>query len=150
MVISTMACGHARPVPAPTTIRPVPSVRLVVLPAESDAFPAAARELSARLAAAKVPGVDDTQVSKVSLEVVQLSVECVEPTNTCYDAIGRSMAVDRLLFARLDPGGKRQLKVTVTLYDVDAKAAMRTATKLFTNEAEASSGVAALVDEVAR
>ena len=150
-VISTMACGHARPAPAPTTLPPAPSVRLAVIPADSDAFPGAARAISAQLATAKVRGADETQVSKVSLEVVQLSVECVEATSACYDAIGRSMAVNRLLFARIDSGAiKRQLTVTVTLYDVDARTAMRTATKLFTSEDEAASGAAALVDEVAQ
>src|SRR6185295_5158683 len=99
VVISTMACGHARPEPAAPP-PPPPSIRLAVIPAESDAFPRAARAISARLATAKVRGADQTQVSKVSLEVVQLSVECVEATSACYDAIGRSMAVNRLLFAR--------------------------------------------------
>ncbi len=146
-----MACGAARPAPAPPVEpSPAPKVQLAVIPADSDAFPRAARALSAALAAAKVSGVDETRVSKVSLEVVQLSVECVEPTNACYDAIGRSMTANRLLFARIDGAPKHQLKVTITLYDVDAKLAMRTADKLFANETEATAGVAALVDEAAR
>jgi len=92
-------------------------------------------------------------VSKVSLEVVQLSVECVDPTSACYQAIGRSMAANQLLFARIEriSGGgahKRQLKITVTLFDVDASAAKRTAEKVFATEDEATAGVAALVAEV--
>lgn len=151
LVISMMACGHARPEPAPTTIPPAPKVRLAVIPAESDGFPRAARAVSSELATARVRGADETQISKVSLEVVQLSVECVEATSACYDAIGRSMAVNRLLFARIDGGAiKSQLNVTVTLYDVDARTAMRTATRLFTSEDEATAGVASLVEEVAQ
>jgi len=122
-----------------------------VIPAESDAFPQAARAVSASLAAARVSGVDETRVSKVSLEVVQLSVECVEPTSACYEAIGRSMSANRLLFARIDGGAnKRELRVTVTLYDVDANTAQRTAAKLFASEDEATAGAAALVAEVTR
>jgi len=122
-----------------------------VIPADSDAFPRAAQAVSAQLAAAKVSGVDQTQVSKVSLEVVQLSVECVDPTSACYEAIGRSMSVNRLLFARITGGThKRQLKIVVTLFDVDGKAAMRTAEKVFATEAEATAGAAALVAEVTR
>jgi hypothetical protein len=149
--MSMMACGHARPEPASTPIPPAPRVRLAVIPAESDVFPRAARAISSQLATAKVRGTDEIQVSKVSLEVVQLSVECVDATSACYDAIGRSMAVNRLLFARIDGGAiKSQLNVTVTLYDVDARTAMRTATRLFTSEDEATAGVASLVDEVAQ
>lgn len=122
-----------------------------MIPAESDAFPRAAQAVSASLAAAKVSGIDQMRVSKVSLEVVQLSVECVDPTSACYEAIGRSMAVNRLLFARISGGArKRQLKIMVTLFDVDAKAVIRTAEKVFATEDEATTGAAALVAEVAR
>lgn len=120
-----------------------------MIPAESDAFPRAARAVSASLATAKVSGIDETRVSKVSLEVVQLSVECVESTGACYEAIGRSMSANRLLFARIDGGAhKRRLKITVTLFDVDAKVATRIAEKVFATEDEATAGVAALVAEV--
>jgi hypothetical protein len=147
--LSMMACGHAPPAPVPPA--PPSKVQLAVIPAESDAFPRAARAVSASLAAAKVSGIDETRVSKVSLEVVQLSVECVDPTRACYEAIGRSMAANRLLFARIGRGAaRRQLKITVTLFDVDARAEQRTAEKVFATEAEATAGVAALVEEVTR
>jgi hypothetical protein len=146
-----MACGSARPEPPVAASSPRPVVHLAVIPAESDAFPIAARAVSASLASAKVTGTDETKVSKVSLEIVQLSVECVEPTSACYEAIGRSMSANRLLFARIDNGAtKRALKVTVTLFDVDAKTEVRTAEKLFATEDEATTGAAALVDEVTR
>ena len=122
-----------------------------MIPAESDAFPRAARAVSGLLAGARVAGVDTRSISKVSLEVVQLSIECVDPTDACYQAIGRSMAANRLLFARIDTSGKRrQLRVTVTLYDVDARAARRTAQKLFASEDQAIDGAAALVAEATR
>lgn len=146
-----MACSHSRPAPAPMTPPPPSSIRLAVIPADSDVFPRAARALSALLSDAKLQGIDETQVSKVSLEVVQLSVECVDATTACYGAIGRSMAANRLLFARIDGGAtKRQLKVTVTLFDVDASSEARSAERVFASEDEATAGVAALVREVAR
>src|SRR6185295_1761126 len=127
-LVSMMACGSARPVPVAATPPPRPQVQLAVIPAESDAFPRAASAVSESLAGAKVGGVDRTSISKVSLEVVQLSIECVDPSDTCYQAIGRSMSANQLLFARIDAGAaRRQLRVTITLYDVDAKSAKRTA-----------------------
>lgn len=146
-----MACGHVPPAHVPPASSP--KVRLAVIPADSDAFPGVARAVSASLTTAKVSGVDETRVSKVSLEVVQLSVECVDPTSACYEAIGRSMSVNQLLFARIDRGAakrQRQLKIMITLFDVDAKAAKRTAEKVFATEDEATAGVAALVEEVTR
>lgn len=147
-----MACGPAHPVPAaPTPPPPRPAIRLAVIPADSDAFPRAARAVSASLSSTRVAGVDATAVSSVSLEVVQLSIECVDPTDACYRAIGRSMSANRLLFARIDPGAtRRQLRVTVTLYDVDAGSAKRTAAKLFSTEDQAVAGAAALVAEATR
>lgn len=143
-----MACGAARPVPAAPPAPPPSKVQLTVLPAESDAFPRVARAVSASLSSARVAGIATTAVSKVSLEVVQLSIECVDPTDACYRAIGRSMSANRLLFARIDPGATRwQLRVTVTLYDVDAGSAKRIAAKLFPTEDQAVAGAAALVAE---
>ncbi len=147
-----MACGPARPVPAAPTPPPPsrPAIRLTVIPADSEAFPRAARAVSTSLSSVRIAGVDATAGSKVSLEVVQLSVECVDPTDACYQAIGRSMSANRLLFARIDPATRRQLRVTVTLYDVDAGSVKRTAAKLFPTEDQAVAGVAALVSEATR
>ena len=145
-----MACGPVRPAPmAPAPVLQ-PKLQLAVIPADSDAFPRAARALSAALAHAQIAGVDSTAVSKVSLEVVQLSIECVDPTDACYQAIGRSMAANRLLFARIDGAHRKQLHVTVTLFDVDARTARRTAEKLFATEDQAVDGAAALVAEATR
>jgi len=148
-VISTMACGSSHPPPVAPVAAP-PKLQLAVIPAESDAFPRAARAFSRSLAEAKLAGVDETRVSKASLEVVQLSIECVDASEVCYQAIGRSMAANRLLFARIDGVAKRKLKVTVTLYDVDARAVARTRVHEFASEDAASAGAAALVAEVTR
>jgi len=124
-------------------------VTLAVLPAESDAFPKAARAVTESLSNAKVSGIDDREMSKVSLEVVQLSIECVEPTVVCYEAVGKSLSVTRLLFAAIEPASKKQLKVTVTLFDVDARYP-HSAQRTFANEKEASSGINDLVAEITR
>lgn len=146
------ACGGHKPTPAAVTSRPVTKVvTLAVLPAESDAFPVAAKAATDSLSRARITGVDRTQVSKVSLEVVQLSIECVEATPACYQAVGHSLSADRLLFAQIAPGPKRkQLKVTVSLFDVRASSEPKTAEKVFTSEKDAESGIDALVGEVVK
>lgn len=141
-----LGCGpkHAAPPPPPP-----PRVKLTVLPAESDKFPKAAQAVTESLSAAQVAGIDDREVSKVSLEVVQLSIECVEATAGCYEAVGKQLAANRLLFAQIEPEKKKQLKVTVTLFDVDARAP-RTAERVFKNEKAATEGIADLVAEATR
>jgi hypothetical protein len=143
MVLAACGLGRGKPKSAPV----VAKTRLAVLPAESDSFPKVAEELSRSLASARVAGVDDMQLSKVSLEVVQLSIECVDPTTACYSAVGKSLNVNKLLFAQL---ASTSNSVTVTLscfFFSDASAAKKTAEKVFANEAEASAGVAGLVAE---
>ena len=143
-LLLAMGCHHSA---AP--VQPVAKTRLAVLPAESDTFPKAAAAVSQSLADASVAGIDDKQVSKVSLEVVQLSIECVDETTACYAAVGKSLHANKLLFAQLAADSK-QLKMTVTLFDVDASSTARTAEKVFANEAEASAGAASLVTEATR
>jgi hypothetical protein len=128
--------------------RGAPAIKLAVLPAESDRFPRAAQTVTEELRKASVSGVDRTEVSKVSLEVVQLSIECVEPTPSCYAAVGKSLDANRLLFAELS-GRKQRVKVKVTLFDVDAKSP-RIAQKTFRSEADVRAGVADLVAEATR
>jgi len=140
-------CGHARPVASPA----IAKVKLAVLPAESDQFPRAAKAATESMSHVQVGGIDETAVSKVSLEVVQLSIECVDASATCYEAIGHSLAANQLLFAQLGAGPTPgQIRVTVTLFDVDAKVTKRTAEKVFAKEAEATAGVAQLVAEATR
>lgn len=142
------AC-HPKPPAASGPAAATTKVTLAVLPAESVSFPRAAKAATESLAAATVSGVDETQVSKVSLEVVQLSIECVEQTVECYEKVGKSLAANRLLFAQLAADGNKQVKVTVTLFDVDAREPRR-AEKVFASERDASNGVAALVAEATR
>lgn len=155
LMIAAAACAHSHPPTSSAPARissPTPgnTVKLVVLPAESNRFPKAAKATNDSLLRAQIEGLGLAQVSKVSLEVVQLAIECVEPSITCYEAVGRSLAANDLLFAQIAAVKQQQLKVTITLFDVDAKAARTKAEKIFASEDEATAGIAALVAEVTR
>ena len=121
-----------------------------MIPAESDAFPRAAQAVSASLAVAKGSGIDQMPVSKVSLEVVQISIECVDPSAACYQAVGRSLTANGLLFAQIATLKRPQLRVTVTLFDVDARAPRMKVEKVFESEDEATAGIPELVAEATR
>jgi hypothetical protein len=129
---------------APIEKRPV--TKLAVLAVESDRFPKVALAATESLAKAKISGVDETEVSKVSLEVVQLSIECVAATVDCYTAVGKSLSANRILFAQVAPGKKRDVHVTITLFDVDTNTP-KTAKKHFLSEREATAGIDSLVAE---
>ncbi|MEO6776901.1 MAG: hypothetical protein ABI467_28445 [Kofleriaceae bacterium] len=144
VVIVVVGCGHARPI----AVTPAPKIKLLTLPAESDAFPEIAKAATSALAHAKVAGVDEQATSKVSIEVVQLSIECVDPTATCYAAAARSLAANKLLFAQIDVDGE-QPKVSVTLFDGASKQP-RTIEHTFASEAAAVAGLDGLVTEVTR
>jgi len=118
-----------------------------VLVAESDAFPDLAHATTESLLQARVRGLGAASVSKVSLEVVQLSIECVDPTTACYQAVGRSLAADGLLFAQITTLKRRQLKVTISLFDVGEKTLKTRAERVFGSEEAAAAGLADLVVE---
>jgi hypothetical protein len=125
-------------------------VKLAVLPVESDAFPRTAAAINDLLRGVHVRGVDDYFMSKVALEVVQLSIECVEQTSACYAAVGKSLTAQKLLLAQIAPAGNRKrdksLRVTITLFDVDAAAAANVADHTYKNEVEAMQGLSELIE----
>lgn len=148
------SCSKHASTKSPT--RDKPKLKLAVLAVESDRFPKVAEAATLSLAKARVTGIDRVEVSKVSLEVVQLSIECVEQTPACYEAVGKSLAANRLLFAQVEPGtpakkprrGKPlDVRVTVTLFDVDTRLPTKTAEKLFATETEATAGMDGLIAE---
>ena len=47
---------------------------------------------------------------------LQLSIECVDPSARCYEAVANSLSVNELLFAHIDSDGKKP-KVSVTLFN---------------------------------
>ena len=137
------ACKHS----APTT--PSAKVKLAVMPAESPDFPKAAKAATESLAGANVQGVDETEVRKVSIDVVQLQIECLDPTPACYSAAGKAISADELLFAKIS-GAKKQIDVTVTLFDVDRSKVKHEAHDSFASEDLAIAGIPKLVAEATK
>jgi hypothetical protein len=148
VVIMVMACGPSRPATTPTQSA---TPTLAVLAAESDSFPKAAKAATEFLYRARVKGFDDPKLSKVSMEVVQLSIECVDATVACYAAVGKELKVNQLLFAQIEKGPTpKTLRVTVTLFDVDAATAKHSAVKVFPDEEDATYGIRDVVEEATR
>jgi hypothetical protein len=121
-------------------------LKLAVLPVESDAYPQVALMLNQSLREARMTGVDDYFVSQVTLDVVQLSIECVDSTSACYSAVGKSLMANRLLMGHITAAKKRRsVRVIITVFDVDNAAAINVVDKIFESVDEAAAGVAALV-----
>lgn len=151
LVIGTMAmmgCTHPKPDgPVYTT----GMHRLIALPTDAAAYPAAAERATTFLQRTRVRGADPPELAKVSLEVVQLSIECVEPTAACYAAVGKSLSANQLLFAQLEPGEKDdEVRVSVSLFDVDRATMTRTARKVFDTEQDAVYGMRDVVEEATK
>ncbi len=140
--MASEACAHA-----PAT--PHNNVTLVMLKTESDAFPRIASATMDALAHAKIAGVDQVVTSKVSIEVVQLSIECVDATPACYDAVARSLSAGKLLFAQVDASDLTHPQVTITLFDATTEVP-HASKRTFDSEAAALAGVDKLVTEVTR
>jgi hypothetical protein len=144
-------CAHA---PSPRASAPPPPTppartKLAVLPVDADQFPLVAEALNKALHDVKVAGIDDYFLSKVALEVVQLSIECVQATSDCYKAAGKSLAANKLLLAHITALGKRKkdktLRVTVTLFDVDTGEATNVVDRIYRTPEAASEGAGDLV-----
>ncbi|HEX6838682.1 MAG TPA: hypothetical protein VF334_19025, partial [Polyangia bacterium] len=90
---------------------------------------------------------------KVTLEVVQLSIECVQPTSECYAAVGKSLSANKLLLGHIAAVGKRRrdksVRVTITLFDVDAGEATNVVDRVFKTPDLAAAGASDLVAEAA-
>ncbi|MGE0547123.1 MAG: hypothetical protein AB7O24_01605 [Kofleriaceae bacterium] len=145
-VIALMACGATATKPGPPPLPTKPT--LAVLPAESANFPATAKLITEHLGRARVRGFTEPTMSKVSLEVVQLSIECVDPTPACYEAVGRSLSATQLLFAQIEPGAQAEaVKVTISLFDVVEKQLKRQASRTFPTEDDVQYGIRDVVNE---
>jgi hypothetical protein len=156
---TTSSTRRGTPVSGPTGPIGPRRVKLAVLKVESEQFPDLAKALNNQLRDVQVKGVDDYFISKVTLEVVQLSIECVEQTPACYAAVGKSLSAQRLLMAHLTPGpvprkGKKRdrvppVTVSVTQLDAEAGTAVQQVEKQFKNEAEAMQGLTEVVQQAA-
>jgi hypothetical protein len=120
-----------------------------VLPAESERFPRAAKIATERMQEARLVGVDPPQMSNISLEMLQLSIECIDQTVACYEAVGKTLQANQILFTEITAGKKRkQVKVKVTLFDVDTRTLRGNETKLFPSEAAAEEGLGDVITKV--
>jgi hypothetical protein len=126
-------------------------IKLAILPLDNREFPSIALSVNNLLRDAKVKGVDDYFLSKATLEVVQLSIECVEQTSACYTAVGKQLSANRLLLGRIVAAGKKKhdhsVRVNLTLFDVDAGEAMNMVERVFHSPEAASQGASDLVAE---
>jgi hypothetical protein len=149
-------CPHPKPPAGPPppqrnaagilmTGRPI----FAIIPAESERFPAAAEQANASMREARLDGLDPPQMSSISLEMLQISIECIDPTVACYEAVGKTLQANQILFTEIKPGRKRkEVKVKVTLFDVDNRKLRGNATKSFPSEAAAAKGVEAVITKV--
>jgi hypothetical protein len=149
-ILVAAGVGCVKPPPPKPVYEPGKLV-FAVLPAESQAFPIAARAATERLRRARVKGLDEPQMSKVSLDLVQLQIECVEPTSACYEAVGKELAANQMLFAEIEDGPRKDsIRVTVTLFDVDSRKRRKAASKVFASEEDVVWGVADVIAEATR
>lgn len=148
--LGAVGCPPPKPPPAKPVYEPGKLV-FAVLPAESQAYPIAARAATERLRRVRVKGLDEPQMSNVSLDVVQLQIECVEANPDCYEAVGKELAANQMLFAEIVNGPRKDsIRVTVTLFDVDLKKRRRAATKVFASEEDVVWGVADVIAEATK
>jgi hypothetical protein len=124
---------------------------MAVLPLDATDYPAIAQSLNNVLHDVKVKGVDDYFLSKATLEVVQLSIECVEQTAACYAAVGKQLGANKLLLGHITAAGKRKrdksVRVTITLFDVDGGATLNMVDHIYRTPEAASQSASELVAE---
>ncbi len=148
-------CAHrpnARVEASPPPPSPRPRVKLAVLPVdEEQQLGPVAKGVNRAFRDVKVAGVDDYFMSKVALEVVQLSIECVQPTSACFVAVGKSLSANKLLMGQVAAVGKRKrdksVRVTVTLFDVDLGEAVNVVDHVYKTPELAAEGAAEVVAE---
>jgi hypothetical protein len=157
---ATLAGASCATAPAPKAeVAPHPEparVKLAVLPVENDAYPAVATAVNSALRSARVQAVDEYFISKVTLEVVQLSIECVDATDACYTAVGRSLSANMLLMAQIGPEGggragrkhaNKAVQVRLTVFNVDRGTPKNVVSRSFKNSDEAVAAVPGMLAE---
>jgi hypothetical protein len=134
--------------PPPVPAAAPPSQRLAWMPFERRAAPEVASVVNQRLARVIPDGVTESYQAPVSMEMAQLALECIERTPKCYGAVGRSVGADKLLWAELVHGTRRDPRVTlrVSLCDVGSGAILQQAARTFSSEKAAHDGAVALID----
>jgi hypothetical protein len=121
-------------------------VKLAVMPSDSLLFADIATALDEQLGQARVAGAGTTIRAKISMEVAQLSLECVSATDECYAQVGRFLQVDRLLWGQIARDVPSSgVRVTVVLLDVARGAQLARAEEVFPKNDAAIGGLRRLV-----
>ncbi|MFN0253723.1 MAG: hypothetical protein ACKV2T_43040 [Kofleriaceae bacterium] len=148
---ASVGAGCLPPKPPPKPVYRPGNLVFAVLPAESQMFPIAARAATERLRRARVKGLDEPRMSNVSLDVVQLQIECVDANLDCYERVGKELAANQMLFAEIVNGPRKDsIRVTITLFDVDLKKRRKAASKVFASEEDVVWGVAEVIAEATK
>jgi hypothetical protein len=149
LLLGLGACASSPAPPAETASKPEPPPRrLAWMPLDAFEGPVA-ETVNDQMSHAKPPGTRASVKAAVSMEVAQLAIECIKPTPACYAAVGRSMNVDRLMWAEVEGAGSdEKIQITVVMFDVQAgKSSRRVGT--FADLQAARAGVAELVERAA-
>src|SRR4051812_2255984 len=148
VAVTIVGCGA----PPPEANAPASNSRaFVAMKVESDAFPKSAELATSLLGRARLRDFDPPTMTKVSLETVQLSIECNDPTIDCYVAVGRAVSAHTLLFGVIEPGpSPGSLKFTANLLDVDGKKFIHRASKVFPSEDDAAYDMKLVVNEATK
>jgi len=151
LVGALQACATKAPPRATAPRRSIASgapVRLAVLPSDPLLFADVATALDHQLAQARLSGVGPTVRAKVSMEVAQLTLECVSQTDACFTQVGRFLQVDRLLWGSIARGAQPSgVKITVVLLDVGKGTPVARAEATYPQSDAAIVGLRQLVDQ---
>jgi hypothetical protein len=150
LLLCVGACASTKPPPARVAKQaPRPDQKLAWMPLDLLDAPAVAPAVNERMSHVKLPGMTAGVKAAVSMEVAQLAIECIQPTPTCYRAVGHSLGADRLMWAEIDPSAPEdKIRIIVVLFDVEAGTATRKV-GTFDGVPAARAGVAELVDHAA-
>jgi len=148
------ACAHkAAPPTTVATAAPPPAAaaattRLVWLPLEQRKFAVLATSVNDRLARVAIDGVTDVVQAPISMEMAQLTIECINRSPACYGAVGRSMKADRLLWADVQREEGGAVTINVSLFDVGTGVIARKFDQKFASEDAARAGISGAMDGV--
>lgn len=150
-----IGCGHAASPGAGKRAHKKPTVaevRLGVLPPDAMPFADLATALGTQLRHIEThtsrSARTEVVLGKVSMEVAQLSLECVTPTTDCYAAVGKFLQVDRLLWGQLvRDDDKQHVKVTVVLLDVALGTGIGRAERSFPEHGASPEELQKVIDE---
>lgn len=123
----------------------------MAVPVGSDEFPEAAKLATDLLGRARLRNLPEPALGKVPLDVIQLSIECNDPTLECYLQVARSLHADLMIFGEIAPAkDKEAFTLTVSLLDANAKQYVKRAARTFPSLDDAKYDMHLVVDEATK